>query len=157
MIFSKLIQLILYMALFSSIVNSGAYRIINGTCNQASKSSRTLAEDGKCPKLSDKDLMCIYTTATPLTSTPVLVLLTLSCTLLMYHWIQAIASLPKISQHRISHRVEWLLYTWHGLYYVFHFMWCVLFIRSSFCDIFRDFYLCTWIFFIVCVIGCNSC
>lgn len=67
-----------------SIVNSGAYRIINGTCNQASKSSRTLAEEGKCPKLSDKDLMCIYTTATPLTSTPVLILLTLFCTYLIY-------------------------------------------------------------------------
>ncbi|CAI9736897.1 Hypothetical predicted protein [Octopus vulgaris] len=43
-----------------SIVNSGAYRIINGTCAHEDTSSSTLAEDGKCPPLKNIKMPCAY-------------------------------------------------------------------------------------------------
>ncbi|KAI0209872.1 hypothetical protein LSAT2_005466 [Lamellibrachia satsuma] len=46
-----------------SIVNSGAYRIINGTCAHTSASTSNLAEEGKCPQLRDINVPCTYTTA----------------------------------------------------------------------------------------------
>lgn len=45
-----------------SVVNSGAYRIINGTCAHEDTSSSSLAEDGKCPPLRNIVLDCTYTT-----------------------------------------------------------------------------------------------
>ena len=47
----------------SSIVNSGAYRIINGTCAHTSASTSNLAAEGKCPQLRNVNVPCTYTTA----------------------------------------------------------------------------------------------
>ncbi|XP_063400495.1 voltage-dependent calcium channel subunit alpha-2/delta-2-like [Mytilus trossulus] len=44
-----------------SIVNSGAHRIINGTCAHEDHSTSTLAAEEKCPVLRDLDLKCAYT------------------------------------------------------------------------------------------------
>ncbi|ESO88121.1 hypothetical protein LOTGIDRAFT_165858 [Lottia gigantea] len=49
-----------------SVVNSGAYRIINGTCAHEDDSSSTLADQGKCPALLDIEMKCAYTTASGL-------------------------------------------------------------------------------------------
>ena len=46
--------------LFHSVVNSGAYRIINGTCAHKDTSTSTLAEEGKCPALRDIKIPCEY-------------------------------------------------------------------------------------------------
>ncbi|KAK2171035.1 hypothetical protein NP493_1112g00008 [Ridgeia piscesae] len=46
-----------------SIVNSGAYRIINGTCAHTSASTSNLAAEGKCPQLRNVNVPCTYTTA----------------------------------------------------------------------------------------------
>ena len=46
-----------------SIVNSGAYRIINGTCAHSEVGGATLAEEGKCPTLRDIDIPCAFTAA----------------------------------------------------------------------------------------------
>ncbi|KAK2155924.1 hypothetical protein LSH36_227g06072 [Paralvinella palmiformis] len=43
-----------------SIVNSGAYRIINGTCAHTDSREATLAEVGQCPVLRDIDIKCNY-------------------------------------------------------------------------------------------------
>ena len=51
-----------------SIVNSGAYRIINGTCAHSDSSTSTLAAEEKCPVLRDIDIPCTYQTATSLTA-----------------------------------------------------------------------------------------
>ncbi|XP_060584904.1 voltage-dependent calcium channel subunit alpha-2/delta-3-like [Ruditapes philippinarum] len=45
-----------------SIVNSGAYRIINGTCAHEESPTVTLAGQNKCPALRDLKLPCTYTT-----------------------------------------------------------------------------------------------
>ena len=47
---------------FISVVNSGAYRIINGTCAHKETSETTLKEEGKCPKLNTANLKCKYNT-----------------------------------------------------------------------------------------------
>lgn len=47
----------------SSIVNSGAYRIINGTCAHEESSTVTLAGQNKCPKLRDLKLPCGFNSA----------------------------------------------------------------------------------------------
>ncbi|XP_069125986.1 LOW QUALITY PROTEIN: voltage-dependent calcium channel subunit alpha-2/delta-2-like [Argopecten irradians] len=43
-----------------SIVNSGAYRIINGTCAHEDKSTSTLAQQGRCPATRDLVLPCKF-------------------------------------------------------------------------------------------------
>ena len=48
--------------IFFSIVNSGAYRIINGTCAHEETPTVTLAGQNKCPALRDLELPCTYTT-----------------------------------------------------------------------------------------------
>ena len=45
---------------FFSVVNSGAYRIINGTCAHKDTSTSTLAEEGKCPDLRDIRIPCTF-------------------------------------------------------------------------------------------------
>jgi len=45
-----------------SIVNSGAYRIINGTCASDDTISRTLKELGQCPALRDIKIPCKFNT-----------------------------------------------------------------------------------------------
>ncbi|ELU06451.1 hypothetical protein CAPTEDRAFT_215114 [Capitella teleta] len=45
-----------------SIVNSGAYRIINGTCDHTDSTTETLDEQGKCPLLLDIDIPCMFQT-----------------------------------------------------------------------------------------------
>ena len=52
------------LSLIYSIVNSGAYRIINGTCAHSDSSTSTLAQEGKCPELRDIDLKCNFNSAT---------------------------------------------------------------------------------------------
>ncbi|XP_013386854.1 voltage-dependent calcium channel subunit alpha-2/delta-2 [Lingula anatina] len=47
-----------------SVVNSGAYRIINGTCAHQDAAETTLADQGVCPALRDIEIPCTYTTAT---------------------------------------------------------------------------------------------
>ena len=54
------ITLTLYIYTYS-IVNSGAYRIINGTCAHEDQSKSTLAAEDKCPVLRDLDLPCTFT------------------------------------------------------------------------------------------------
>ena len=44
-------------------MNSGAYRIINGTCSHTASAGLTLSEMGKCPVLRDIDIQCYYNTA----------------------------------------------------------------------------------------------
>ena len=47
-----------------SVVNSGAYRIINGTCAHKETSSTTLQEEGKCPELNQRvKLHCRFNTS----------------------------------------------------------------------------------------------
>ena len=53
----------LFIFLFFSIVNSGAYRIINGTCAHTDSSTSTLAQEGKCPVLRDVTMACKFNTA----------------------------------------------------------------------------------------------
>ncbi|CAH1773823.1 unnamed protein product [Owenia fusiformis] len=43
-----------------SIVNSGAYRIINGTCSHEDPFTSTLAENGMCPIIRNLDIPCTY-------------------------------------------------------------------------------------------------
>ncbi|CAL1539791.1 unnamed protein product [Lymnaea stagnalis] len=43
-----------------SVVNSGAYRIINGTCAHEDTTESTLRDLGKCPKLNDVPLKCQF-------------------------------------------------------------------------------------------------
>ncbi|XP_074641618.1 voltage-dependent calcium channel subunit alpha-2/delta-2-like [Tubulanus polymorphus] len=43
-----------------SIVNSGAYRIINGTCAQRESSQQSLRAQGKCPLLREFDVKCYF-------------------------------------------------------------------------------------------------
>ncbi|XP_005108179.1 voltage-dependent calcium channel subunit alpha-2/delta-2 [Aplysia californica] len=59
-----------------SVVNSGAYRIINGTCAHKDTSESTLRDQGKCPKLNDVPLKCRYNTGTRLTATAHIAVLT---------------------------------------------------------------------------------
>nr|KAI8754030.1 voltage-dependent calcium channel subunit alpha-2/delta-3-like [Biomphalaria glabrata] len=47
-----------------SVVNSGAYRIINGTCAHEDTSARTMKEEGKCPALNEVPLKCQFNRAT---------------------------------------------------------------------------------------------
>ncbi|XP_052254694.1 voltage-dependent calcium channel subunit alpha-2/delta-2-like isoform X2 [Dreissena polymorpha] len=51
-------------AITRSVVNSGAYRIINGTCDHMESSTVTLAGQNKCPSLRDLKLPCRFTTGT---------------------------------------------------------------------------------------------
>jgi len=44
-------------------VNSGAYRIINGTCAHTDTSTSTLAQNGKCPELRNIEIPCDYNSA----------------------------------------------------------------------------------------------
>lgn len=69
-----------------SIVNSGAYRIINGTCAHEDTSLSTLAEQGRCPALRDLDLQCKYQTGH--TSIPPiwLILASLIIPVWMFRW-----------------------------------------------------------------------
>ncbi|XP_050400585.1 voltage-dependent calcium channel subunit alpha-2/delta-2 [Patella vulgata] len=46
-----------------SVVNSGAYRIINGTCAHEDDTTSTLAQRGKCPVLKNITMPCTYTAA----------------------------------------------------------------------------------------------
>ena len=48
---------------YFSIVDSGAYRIINGTCAHEESSKVTLAGQNKCPALRNLKLPCKFTTA----------------------------------------------------------------------------------------------
>lgn len=54
-------KFIIEINLYFSIVNSGAHRIINGTCAHEDHSTSTLAAEEKCPVLRDLDLKCAYT------------------------------------------------------------------------------------------------
>lgn len=45
------------------IVESGAYRIINGTCAHEDTSQETLAEQGRCPILRDIEIPCEFNSA----------------------------------------------------------------------------------------------
>ncbi|GFS22462.1 voltage-dependent calcium channel subunit alpha-2/delta-2-like, partial [Elysia marginata] len=49
-----------------SVVNSGAYLIINGTCAHKDTSKSTLRDMGKCPRLSDVPLKCGFNLAVAL-------------------------------------------------------------------------------------------
>ncbi|PVD23318.1 hypothetical protein C0Q70_16586 [Pomacea canaliculata] len=62
-----------------SVVNSGAYMIVNGTCAHEDTSETTLAQQNRCPKLRDIPIKCAFTTAS---STTVNLLLLLSTLLL---------------------------------------------------------------------------
>ncbi|BFY99384.1 hypothetical protein BsWGS_02424 [Bradybaena similaris] len=46
-----------------SVVNSGAYRIVNGTCAHKETSVSTLSDEGKCPKLIDVKPRCEFNRA----------------------------------------------------------------------------------------------
>ncbi|KAL4236042.1 hypothetical protein ACF0H5_004428 [Mactra antiquata] len=50
-----------------SIVNSGAYSIINGTCAHQESSTTTLAGQDKCPEIRNVKLPCAYTTGSHIT------------------------------------------------------------------------------------------
>ncbi|XP_041357381.1 VWFA and cache domain-containing protein 1-like [Gigantopelta aegis] len=63
-----------------SIVTSGAYRIINGTCAHKEHSKKTLAQENKCPRLHDLDLQCKYQRGSSITSSIILVIISLVLT-----------------------------------------------------------------------------
>ncbi|XP_067678444.1 voltage-dependent calcium channel subunit alpha-2/delta-2-like [Haliotis asinina] len=69
-----------------TIVNSGAYRIVNGTCAHEETSHATLAEEDKCPALRDLPLKCQYTTASSLTASLFLILGALVLSLQAFDW-----------------------------------------------------------------------
>lgn len=71
----QLIFSICYLLSFCSIVNSGAYRIINGTCAHTDTSTSTLAQNGKCPELRDIEIPCGYNVANTQISSIVLVVM----------------------------------------------------------------------------------
>jgi voltage-dependent calcium channel alpha-2/delta-3 len=66
-----------------SIVNSGAYRIINGTCAHTDSTTSTLAQADKCPRLRDIDIDCRYNAASRFQTRCVFQILPLSVCLLL--------------------------------------------------------------------------
>ena len=51
-----------FAVFFFSIVNSGAYRIINGTCAHDDALSATMSEQGRCPALRNIKIPCLFNT-----------------------------------------------------------------------------------------------
>ena len=57
-----------------SVVNSGAYRIVNGTCAHEDTTETTLAQLNMCPDLREIAIKCTFTAASATTATVILVL-----------------------------------------------------------------------------------
>ena len=56
------------------MVNSGAYRIVNGTCAHEDTTRTTLAQQNMCPDLREIDIKCTFTAASGMTATVLVVL-----------------------------------------------------------------------------------
>ncbi|XP_070196192.1 voltage-dependent calcium channel subunit alpha-2/delta-2-like [Littorina saxatilis] len=57
-----------------SVVNSGAYRIVNGTCAHEDTTETTLAQQNMCPDLRDISIKCSFLTASSMTASGLLIL-----------------------------------------------------------------------------------
>ena len=62
MIGESICQIWVNLFSYCSVVDSGAYRIINGTCEHEEFSKVTLAGQNKCPALRNLKLPCKFTT-----------------------------------------------------------------------------------------------